>query len=545
MTALLRRLPATLGSLAAVLLVAAPAAAAATRYATPTGASSGSCTADAPCALSTAISGAASGDEIVVEPGDYSVGSLSATVPLNIHGVAGQARPRIVGSSSSAGVFSLKNPGTTLSHLYVQSTGSTQAIEFQGGVIDDVVLVGAATDTVKLIGAAGGTVLRDAVVRNTSSGNAIKLMDGSGTNASGSIALRNVTAVADGSGYSGVLSSVSRNTATAMDLIARGQAEDLDASGGHVLTISYSNFRPGLAPGVTDAGHNQSADPLFADAAAGDYHLAAGSPAIDAGALDSLSGSIDPDGNPRVLGSAPDIGAFETAGGQPAAGGDGGDDPGTLAAPAVSPGDPSGLPLVPLTDPMAGLDLPVPRYGRTLALAPAAGRIFVQAPGHRRFVVLGTAATVPVGSLVNAKAGAVRLVSARDANGTPQGSVFAGSTFAVGQQKGDTVLSLRGGSFSSCPRRGAHGAAKASIARRRVGRHAVIRQLWGRDHGGRFQSRGRFAAALVRGTTWLTQDRCDGTLIRVTQGTVTVRNLVTGRRVTVRAGHSYLARTGR
>ena len=45
----------------------------------------------------------------------------------------------------------------------------------------------------------------------------------------------------------------------------------------------------------------------------------------------------------------------------------------------------------------------------------------------------------------------------------------------------------------------------------------------------------------MRGTRWLTVDRCDGTLTRVTSGAVSVRDF---RRfaVLVRAGHSYLAR---
>jgi hypothetical protein len=47
--------------------------------------------------------------------------------------------------------------------------------------------------------------------------------------------------------------------------------------------------------------------------------------------------------------------------------------------------------------------------------------------------------------------------------------------------------------------------------------------------------------ATVRGTSWYTEDRCDGTLTRVSQGSVSVRDLVNDRTVIVRAGHSYLA----
>jgi hypothetical protein len=46
----------------------------------------------------------------------------------------------------------------------------------------------------------------------------------------------------------------------------------------------------------------------------------------------------------------------------------------------------------------------------------------------------------------------------------------------------------------------------------------------------------------VLGTIWLTEDRCDGTLIRVLTDKVAVTDLVKHRKVTVKAGHSYLAK---
>jgi hypothetical protein len=74
---------------------------------------------------------------------------------------------------------------------------------------------------------------------------------------------------------------------------------------------------------------------------------------------------------------------------------------------------------------------------------------------------------------------------------------------------------------------------------------ARVRRLWGRDGGGRFRTFGRHSHATVRGTRWLTVDRCSGTFTRVTQGAVVVRDTVRRRSVLVRAGHSYLARRPR
>jgi hypothetical protein len=46
----------------------------------------------------------------------------------------------------------------------------------------------------------------------------------------------------------------------------------------------------------------------------------------------------------------------------------------------------------------------------------------------------------------------------------------------------------------------------------------------------------------VRGTKWLVQDSCAGTLTRVTKGAVTVRDLVKRKTVIVRAGKRYVAK---
>jgi hypothetical protein len=46
----------------------------------------------------------------------------------------------------------------------------------------------------------------------------------------------------------------------------------------------------------------------------------------------------------------------------------------------------------------------------------------------------------------------------------------------------------------------------------------------------------------VRGTIWLVEDRCEGTNTRVRRGVVAVRDFKRKKTVSVKAGHSYLAR---
>ena len=140
---------------------------------------------------------------------------------------------------------------------------------------------------------------------------------------------------------------------------------------------------------------------------------------------------------------------------------------------------------------------------------------------------------MPVGSTFDVRNGKVSLVSALPGNTTQSGR-FWGGFFRVTQSKsrslhGMTTLELRG--RLTCSQ-----ASSAATKKRRT------ITLWGSDRRGKFRTRGRNATATVRGTVWRTTDRCDGTLVTVSSGAVSVRDSVRRRTVTVRKGHSYLAR---
>ncbi|HWF36839.1 MAG TPA: hypothetical protein VG295_15775, partial [Solirubrobacteraceae bacterium] len=59
------------------------------------------------------------------------------------------------------------------------------------------------------------------------------------------------------------------------------------------------------------------------------------------------------------------------------------------------------------------------------------------------------------------------------------------------------------------------------------------------------QTVGTNASATVRGTQWLTEDTCAGTLIRVARGVVSVDDFPHHRTFLLRAPHSFLAHRGR
>jgi hypothetical protein len=78
------------------------------------------------------------------------------------------------------------------------------------------------------------------------------------------------------------------------------------------------------------------------------------------------------------------------------------------------------------------------------------------------------------------------------------------------------------------------------IARAAAGR----RRLFARGRG-RFRTRGRYGSGTKRGTEFLTEDRCDGTLFKVREGQISVRDFVTGKKIIVNAGERYFARAGK
>jgi len=182
---------------------------------------------------------------------------------------------------------------------------------------------------------------------------------------------------------------------------------------------------------------------------------------------------------------------------------------------------------------------PNPEFGETV-LAEPEGNVRVKAPGGA-WQTLEPDAELPVGASFDTRRGAVSVTSAGCRGGRQTGR-FGGGVFTLRQPRracGRVDVYLRGGSFAACRSAGHRPSGRRAVA----SRSRRVRRLWGRDDGGRFRTHGRHSQATVRGTRWLTVDRCDGTLTRVTEGAVSVRDRRRHRTVLVRAGHSYLARS--
>jgi hypothetical protein len=192
-------------------------------------------------------------------------------------------------------------------------------------------------------------------------------------------------------------------------------------------------------------------------------------------------------------------------------------------------------------DSPTGEAAPEPELGRSVVTMPASGVVRVRTPGTRTYHELGGAEDVPVGSIIDTTRGSVQLSTALDSQGDTQTGTFSGGTFQVRQSRtggGMTDIVLRGGRFGACATRArARGAIAVASARGKR-----VRRLWAKDKGGRFRTHGRNSVATVRGTRWLTEDRCDGTLTVVRSGSVVVRERRGGRQVVVRAGGRHLAR---
>jgi hypothetical protein len=294
-------------------------------YAGPAGSGS-DCTQAKPCSLKEALEKARSNDEVIVTSGTYPLSEpvllYFAAENVDVHGDFGAPMPRITGSSIGP-LLGTDTAGTRVRYLEVVN----EAPEFPTGFTCSVNM--SVERVVARVSGENASALleqNDCTVRDSlllASGQAAAALRGYGFTPGYNGLARNITAIASGPDSAGVLAgyqSIFSPGSYTLDLrnsIAAGAGSDIRATtgaeGAGNVVVANSNFDSAVATAgatISNAGANQTTPPVFVNAAGENYREAAGSPTIDAGVADQL-GATDLDGNPRALGAAPDIGAFE------------------------------------------------------------------------------------------------------------------------------------------------------------------------------------------------------------------------------------------
>jgi hypothetical protein len=207
--------------------------------------------------------------------------------------------------------------------------------------------------------------------------------------------------------------------------------------------------------------------------------------------------------------------------------------------------------------PISGLVLIKPPAGKSIhASGGLHGRVAGVPTVGQGFVPLTQARQVPVGSQIDALRGTLQLVVASARKHKTQQVRLSGGLFTLGQNrrgplKGLTTFALKESAFAGAPsysqcsssaklaRSAGAGGPEAKSAKLKP---KVLQTLLASEKSGSFRTKGRYAAATVRGTEWITEDRCDGTLTIVKRGVVAVQDFHTRKTIILHAGQRFLAK---
>jgi hypothetical protein len=311
-------------------------------YASPEGGEAFPCERSAPCSLPYAVDQASDGDEVVVLPGTYDLGSdyLEVNFDVNVHGL--RRNPARVVSSGGLAIWAIfGNP--RIADLVIENTGTGGGLRpgFDSPSFERLrVFANSEADTACGVPATPG-ILRDSLCVNTGGGPAISLGLTTGGTSVLSYDVVNVTAVAKApsdpdahglnvAGGTGnmsatldldvrVANSILRGGASAFDVTAFSSGPGTESIEVQLERSNWTSNSAGPSDSITSVGSpgNQAAAPSFVNPAADDYRQLADSPTINRGARNPLFGelgSFDFEGQKRRFGPRPDIGADEFTG---------------------------------------------------------------------------------------------------------------------------------------------------------------------------------------------------------------------------------------
>jgi hypothetical protein len=319
-----RAMSAAIASLA-LLAALASSASAAPRYASPNG--SGSCTEGSPCKITVAVSGAHSGDTVILagNEGSYGTAGVPLTTELKLEngvsmqGAPGQPMPQIYSefpvSSVNWAVRMEGGSGVKLSDVAIHAKNGVAAVHVNA-TMERVLAVG---ESANGCDSGSGSVIVDSVCAGRSG-----IFDSAGNF---ELTLRNDTIYGTAEAGLAMLSASGGHAHIgAVNTIVRGATTDVEAHGFDTATVTidldhsnYANVKTEGGATVTAAGSgaNQTAAPLLTNPAANNFTQTAASPTIDAGLNDTANGSLDLAGNGRTLAvkipcpATTDIGAYE------------------------------------------------------------------------------------------------------------------------------------------------------------------------------------------------------------------------------------------
>ncbi len=177
-----------------------------------------------------------------------------------------------------------------------------------------------------------------------------------------------------------------------------------------------------------------------------------------------------------------------------------------------------------------------PVFAQSVVLERRSGTVLIRQPSAAGFVRLRNVRQVQLGTVIDVRAGLVRLTAASTAAGKFSVAEFHEGEFEVHQSSlGDGVVDLKvqdtKGERTTCTPTNGSGQSSTRLLGLLLGTGT-----------GTFRTEGDHAAASVIGTDWGVRNRCDGTLTVVRRGTVVVTDFRLHKDVTVHAGQSYLAK---
>jgi hypothetical protein len=269
------------------------------------------CTKSHPCGIVSAFNQAQSGDTILIGPGSYGsvAGPLTQTLgdgnrALTVVG-QGKKKPTIYSAAAVQGILLGGDGPSSVSWLRIVHSGSGPAVIFDGFA-----------DRIDVLALSGNACQFSGTMRNSVcwSRQGTGLFEGGGATLTNDDFISDASCGIYASGYQTDLVVNIHNT-----LVSGGNNCDVEGQTGGApegtvtFDVDHSQYVHEVTMG--NVTFNDSADivsaPSFANRDGGDLREAAGAPSIDHGSAAAKPGALDLAGNPRVLGHAVDIGAYE------------------------------------------------------------------------------------------------------------------------------------------------------------------------------------------------------------------------------------------